>query len=96
MSKFTKEKITDELKAAVRVVSFRKADATLRLMLCTLQSAYLPPPPVVDPSKPAKAKKPANDEVVPVWDLEAKGWRSFRVDAVFSIEEPTDELAALA
>ena len=82
---FTKAKISETLKTGIRTVSFRKANGELRLMVCTLQSDYLPP---VDPVKAATAAaKPANDEVVVVWDLEAEGWRSFRVDSVISVED---------
>ena len=64
-------------------VTFDKADGTERVMKCTLNEAVLPVVEV-DPDKPAKTKK-NNPDVMSVFDIEAKGWRSFRWDRLKSV-----------
>jgi hypothetical protein len=32
-------------------------------------------------------KKQVNEKVLAVWDIDAKGWRSFRVDSVTHFDE---------
>ena len=73
-----REQMRDLLKQSICEVVFQKADGTPRVMRCTLLSSYLPPP-----NPDAKPRK-ENLEAVPVWDVEAEGWRSFRVDSVKS------------
>lgn len=59
-------------------VTFTKANANTRVMLCTLQSNFLPP---MTPRKTDRVIPP-NEEVIRVVDLELGEWRSFRVDSV--------------
>ena len=61
-------------------VEFVKTDGTLRKMSATLRPGVV----VVTESKTGRVKK-ENPEVCSVWDIEAKGWRSFRFDKVKSI-----------
>lgn len=80
----TKEYIREEVKAglqsAIATIVFEKADGTLRQMRCTLMSEHLP-----EYKEPSPVMKRQNDDVLPVWDLEAGGWRSFRIDSIKSI-----------
>ena len=72
-------------------VSFTKADGTDRDMRCTLNWDLIPaqqPPagPVDGIVKESKAPKKAPDPaVIKVYDLEAKAWRSFRMDRLKKI-----------
>mgnify|MGYP001208522268 FL=1 len=60
-------------------VIFRKVDGTERTMICTLNEG------AIDNGDVAKREvKSRNDNVIAVWDVENKGWRSFRVDSVLS------------
>ena len=60
-------------------VIFRKVDGTERTMICTLNES------AIDNGDTAKREvKSRNDNVVAVWDVENKGWRSFRIDSVTS------------
>jgi len=52
-------------------------------MLCTLREDLLPP---VTESATTKRQHDANDEVVAVYDLDAAGWRSFRIDNVIEMK----------
>ena len=76
------------LKANVARVKFKKVNGTIRDMLCTLREDLLPP--VVEPTT-TKRQHDANDEVVAVYDLDAAGWRSFRIDSVIKMEIANDE-----
>ena len=77
---FTKEKIMEFLKANVAEVRFTKSDGTERLMKCTLKEDL-----VVAYNKKTDRTKEANNDIVPVFDVEKNEWRSFRVDSVQSI-----------
>ena len=58
-------------------VLFKKVDGTERRMLCTLNDQ------LIENGKIAEREvKARNDNVLAVWDVENKGWRSFRVDSV--------------
>ena len=59
-------------------VTFEKNDGSTRVMECTLKPDLLPK---VEPS--VKTKQP-NPDVLPVWDTEAQGWRSFRYDSIMT------------
>lgn len=69
-------------------VIFTKKDSTERTMLCTTNEKLVPQVvhetntnnPIDFPS-PKKERK-VNDEVMPVYDLESKAWKSFRWDSV--------------
>ena len=65
-------------------VVFIKKDGTERKMLCTLNPDLLP---VQTDLEEAVQKKAPNPDVLAVWDLEAKGWRSFRYDSIIGFTE---------
>jgi hypothetical protein len=60
-------------------IEFEKKDGSLRKMKCTLKDV-----PVVE--KKTDAVRKQNDEVLAVYDVEAQGWRSFRLDSIKQIE----------
>jgi len=49
-------------------------------MLCTLREDHLPT--IVEDENTNKKTRKSNRDVLPVWDIEKKAWRSFRIDAV--------------
>jgi hypothetical protein len=73
------------LKMGPATITFTKKDGTERVMECTLQPELLPPVVVTEDTE-SKKKKAANDNVVAVYDLEAKGWRSFTLRTVKRVE----------
>jgi hypothetical protein len=87
---FTKEEISSVLHKGVATVSFTKVNGDTRIMECTLKADLLP----VDdmPVKKTDRVKKPNDKVLSVWDTNAKGWRSFRVENVFDVETPQKNL----
>ena len=50
-------------------------------MSCTLNPAMFENTTIKEENDEAKTKK-QNLEVLPVWDLENEGWRSFRLDSL--------------
>jgi hypothetical protein len=75
-------------------VTFTKADGTDRDMLCTLNPEELPAIAVQtgpvdgivsESKKPRKDPKEPDPAVIKVYDLEAKAWRSFRMDRLKKI-----------
>ncbi len=88
MSEFTKEEIVSVLHKGTATVSFTKVDGSTRIMECTLKADMIPEQPQ---KKTDRVKKP-NDAVLSVWDLNANGWRSFRIENVFDIETAQQSL----
>jgi hypothetical protein len=64
-------------------VIFKKTNGEERDMICTLREDAIPQASKSDPLSQKKVRA-VNEEVVPVWDVNAQGWRSFRVDSVIS------------
>lgn len=78
---FDKFEIKDNLRKCVAEVNFTKSDGTERKMFCTLMDEYLPE---ISP-RPLEEARKENDSVLAVWDIEKKGWRSFRLDSITNI-----------
>jgi hypothetical protein len=74
------EKVKDALRDGEVVISFTKTDGTLRTMRCTLSEGKIP-----SEHAPKGTRAPSGD-AQPVFDLDAKGWRSFRWDSLISAE----------
>jgi hypothetical protein len=91
MTTITRDQLSDLLHSGECVVEFTKVDGTVRAMPCTLSETLIPPPPVhetntdnpVDFPAPKKEKK-QNPDVMSVWCLDKKEWRSFRIANVIS------------
>lgn len=77
-----KDHIKSILKDEVVTVRFTKNDGTERTMRCTLIEQFLP----ASFQTGFVPKKAENPDVIAVWDLDAKGWRSFRVDTIISFD----------
>ena len=61
-------------------VTFTKKDGSERVMVCTRNTDLIPP------ENHPKGNKEINYEVMPVWNLEAGGWRSFKIDSILNME----------
>jgi hypothetical protein len=79
---FTKENLTDMLRNNVITVTFTKVNGEERVMRCTLMSEYVPNAPS---NNGQVLIQESESKAVSVWDMEANGWRSFRVDSVKNI-----------
>ena len=83
---FDKQKIQEQLQNGVALVTFTKADGSLRDMKCTLQPRLLP-------QHTAKEKTSAaneNCDCLKVYDLQTDGWRSFKISRLISIFETNE------
>ena len=68
------------LKYGPVTVKFKKSNGEEREMNCTLKEG------IVVPYQPKTDNtKKQNLEVLPVWDIDKKEWRSFRYDSIISI-----------
>ncbi len=78
-----KATLKDRLTKCAAKVVFRKTDGTMREMTCTLMENFVPSndEPVI-----RHLPRAENDKVLAVWDLDNKGWRSFRLDSIDTIE----------
>lgn len=81
---FGSKKEKDWLKGILRsgnvTVEFVKKDGSNRIMVCTLSENVIP-----SEFTPKGSTKSQNDEALAVYDVEAKGWRSFRYDSITKI-----------
>ena len=75
--KILKENTIAKLVKGEVVVTFNKINGDKRVMTCTLQEGIVPEATKKDPASQKKEQK-INEEVQVVWDVNAKGWRSFR------------------
>jgi hypothetical protein len=75
--KILKESTIAKLVKGEVVVTFNKINGDKRVMTCTLQEGVVPKATKKDPASQKKVQK-INEEVQVVWDVNAKGWRSFR------------------
>jgi hypothetical protein len=66
-------------------VVFTKKDGTERVMECTTSPDLVPVEPIVESAEPKREKK-VNEDVMPVYDLESKHWKSFRWDSVKEVK----------
>lgn len=67
-------------RGAVTVV-FTKKDGSERIMLCTTSVELVPKAE----SSETKKERKVNQDVMPVYDLESKAWKSFRWDSIKNV-----------
>lgn len=72
--------LIEKLKVETLVVTFKKLDGDERVMTCTKSFDIIP-----EESRPKTDKEPKAGTVT-VWDINAKGWRSFKYDRVTKVE----------
>lgn len=68
----------NQLQNNICEVTFTKVDGTSRKMRCTLSPQYLPE----EYRGRGSLLTETDRNTISVWDLEASGWRSFRVESV--------------
>ena len=80
------------LNDGVATITFTKRDGTERAMKCTLDRKMLPQvihetntDNSIDFPKTKKVRA-ISDDVLPVYDIEAQGWRSFRWDSITKVD----------
>jgi len=90
-TKLFKKWLRSHLKYGPVTVTFTKKDGTERVMKCTTSESLVPQllhetntDNPIDFPEPKKEKK-VNEDVMPVYDLESKHWKSFRWDSIKSV-----------
>ena len=73
------------LEQNVLVVDFNKISGDKRVMTCTLREDMKPAATKTDTMSQKKVRE-MSDAVVNVWDVNAKGWRSFRYDRINAVD----------
>lgn len=76
----TEIKLREYLSTGVLIVTFNKLDGDERVMTCTNNPENIP-----EESRP-KTETKTKEGLVNVWDLNAKGWRSFKYDRVTKVQ----------
>ena len=81
--KLFKKWLRSHLKFGPVTVTFTKKDGSERVMKCTTNPTYIlfKEPALVE----SKREKTINDDVMPVYDMEAGHWKSFRWDSIKSV-----------
>ena len=74
----TKSEMAVELRRGVCKIEFTKVDGSHRVMMATLDPQEI----TKTLTTPGESPRKPNPNVLPVFDVEAQGWRSFRVDSV--------------
>lgn len=74
----TKQDLKEVFSKNVANITFKKVDGSKRTMVCTLKEEFLPKAEQTE----GKQKKQTNENILPVWDLEQKAFRSFRIDSL--------------
>jgi hypothetical protein len=83
MTIFTRDGLIDMLRHNIVNVTFTKVNGDERVMRCTLNANYVPNAPSQNGELVVEGKATSNN--IAAWDLEANGWRSFRVASVKNI-----------
>ena len=81
----TQKELKTLLEQNVLVVDFTKLNGDKRVMTCTLREDMKPRATKSD-TMSQKAVREISDKVVGVWDVNAKGWRSFRYERINSVD----------
>jgi len=81
--------VVDVLKETTATVTFVKKDGETRVMNCTLKPELLPKVEIVEGSEPKIERKKSNTSIA-VYDLTAKGWRSFTTKSVIRVSTVYD------
>ena len=90
----SKTELKENLSRSFAKIVFNKSDGSTRIMNCTLISDFLPEKILDEGVRHVPHRE--NDEVLAVWDLDNKGWRSFNVNSVLEVQYIGVENAASA
>lgn len=82
-----RSEVINLLHEQVADIVFTKVDGTERKMRCTLKSDELPA--VESQEGESKAPRKSNPDVFAVFDLDNRGWRSFRWDNLQTVNGET-------
>lgn len=78
------ERLREQLKQKIVIVTFTKASGETRVMHCTTRKELLPPNAL--PKGKVQLSEETEKNVIRAYDVQAHGWRSFRVDSITEVE----------
>ena len=78
---WTKQNVAELARNGIIRVTFTKTDGTERVMVCSLMDQFLP---VMMEDVEVVTKD--NPNVLAVIDLDARNWRSFRINSIIKLE----------
>jgi len=81
----TKENLETALSTHILDITFIKVDGEHRAMKCTRDGSRIPHESYPMAKLEGSNVRAESDEVVKVYDLDAEGWRSFRIDSLISV-----------
>lgn len=84
MTIFTRDGLVDILRHNIVSVTFTKVNGEERVMKCTLQVNYIPNASSQNGELVIENSKTTSNNLS-VWDIDANGWRSFRIASVKNI-----------
>ena len=82
---FVYAELQSQLQKEVLEVTFTKVNGDKRIMNCTLMEGILPSNSTEEAKKDTKKK--VNEDILSVWDIDANGWRSFRVKNITRVRQ---------
>ena len=85
----TKDELVEKLQHEIVQLIFTKADGTERHMICTKNIVHIPEEFHPKTDKVVKLDEngnPIETDLITVWDMEAKGWRSFNFTKILEVK----------
>lgn len=83
MSNLTRHELTAKLILGTVLVEFTKANGEVTEMTCTLSESVVPK---AEHTTLEATPRSADPNLMSVWSIDRKGWRSFKLDRVSRIE----------
>jgi hypothetical protein len=81
---FVRSDLQTQLRGEILEVTFTKVNGDKRVMNCTLMEQIMP---TTTEEKKDTTDKKVNEDILSVWDIDAKGWRSFRIKTVTRVRQ---------
>lgn len=78
---YNRDDVLKDLRNSIIEVTFTKVNGDQRIMRCTLMPKYLPKSYLEEKEQETNFHN-ENPNVIAAWDVQKKGWRSFRMDSV--------------
>lgn len=81
---YDRDRLLVDLRSNVVELHFMKTNGENRVMKCTLMSRFLPESYIrnTEEQNTERQYHRDNPNVIAAWDIDARGWRSFRIDSV--------------
>jgi len=83
---YNKDNLVERLRKEQLVVTFTKLNGDKRIMTCTLNPKFIPEDQMPKSNKPTKTLSEKQLENIGVYDINAKAWRSFKVNRVTDVQ----------